>query len=54
MCAVIRLEGSTDIWRDASQCHNPTLWSDTLRRDGKLNAAGGTVRDLIMGSAENH
>ena len=31
-----------------------SAWRDTLRRDGKLNAAGGTVRDLIMGSAENH
>ncbi len=29
-------------------------WRATLQREGKLNAAGGTVRDLIMGSAETH
>jgi hypothetical protein len=29
-------------------------WRATLQREGKLNAAGGTVRDLIMGPAETH
>jgi len=29
-----------------------SAWRATLRREGKLNAAGGTVRDLIMGSVE--
>jgi hypothetical protein len=29
-------------------------WRATLQREGKLNAAGGTVGDLIIGSAETH
>ena len=27
-------------------------WRATLQREGKLNPAGGTVRDLIIGSAK--
>jgi hypothetical protein len=29
-----------------------SAWRATLQREGKLNAAGGTVADLIMGPAE--
>jgi len=28
-----------------------TAWRATLEREGKLNEAGGTVRDLVMGQA---
>lgn len=31
-----------------------SAWRATLEREGKLDAAGGTVRDLIMGSAQKH
>lgn len=27
-------------------------WRARLEREGKLNSSGGTVRDLVMGSAE--
>jgi hypothetical protein len=27
-----------------------TAWRDTLRREGKLNAETGSVRDLVLGS----
>jgi hypothetical protein len=29
-------------------------WRARLEREGKLNRSGGTVRDLVMGSAEAH
>ena len=29
-----------------------TAWRDRLKREGKYNAAGGTLRDLILGSPE--
>jgi hypothetical protein len=27
-------------------------WRDRLQREGKLNAAGGSVRDLVLGPAD--
>lgn len=27
-----------------------TAWRERLRREGKLNTAGGTIRDLILGA----
>jgi hypothetical protein len=27
-------------------------WRDKLEREGKLNPAGGSVKDLVLGSAE--
>jgi hypothetical protein len=27
-------------------------WRDRLEREGKLNRSGGTIRDLVLGSAE--
>jgi hypothetical protein len=29
-------------------------WRSRLEREGKLNPAGGTVRDLVLGQAEPH
>jgi hypothetical protein len=29
-----------------------TAWRATLEREGKLNAEGGSVRDLVLGPAE--
>jgi hypothetical protein len=29
-----------------------SAWRATLEREGKLNSSGGSVRDLVMGSAE--
>ena len=31
-----------------------SAWRARLEREGKLNASGGTLRDLVMGSAEVH
>ena len=28
-------------------------WRDRLRREGKLSTAGGSVRDLVLGSSES-
>jgi hypothetical protein len=30
-----------------------TAWRARLEREGKLNPAGGTVRDLVLGEAED-
>jgi hypothetical protein len=30
-----------------------TAWRDTLQREGKLNPEAGSVRDLVLGSAES-
>lgn len=30
-----------------------SAWRSTLEREGKLDSAGGSVRDLIMGPAES-
>ncbi|MBO0830356.1 MAG: hypothetical protein J2P28_00560 [Actinobacteria bacterium] len=30
----------------------PAAWRAKLAREGKLNRQGGTIRDLVMGSAE--
>jgi hypothetical protein len=30
----------------------PAAWRSRLEREGKLNPAGGTVRDLVLGQAE--
>ena len=27
-------------------------WRDRLRREGKLNSSGGSIRDLVMGPTE--
>jgi hypothetical protein len=27
-------------------------WRERLRREGKLNSSGGSIRDLVMGSTE--
>ena len=29
-----------------------SAWRDKLRREGKLNPAGGTIRDLVLGADE--
>ena len=31
-----------------------SAWRARLEREGKLNSSGGTIRDLIIGSAEVH
>ena len=28
-------------------------WKDRLRREGKLSTSGGSVRDLVLGPADN-
>jgi hypothetical protein len=28
-------------------------WRDRLRREGKLSTAGGSIRDLVLGSSES-
>ena len=33
----------------ASTADLATAWRDRLKREGKYNAAGGTLRDLVMG-----
>jgi hypothetical protein len=29
-------------------------WRERLRREGKLSTSGGSIRDLVLGPAENH
>jgi hypothetical protein len=29
-------------------------WRDRLAREGKLNTSGGSIRDLVLGSAPSH
>jgi hypothetical protein len=31
-----------------------TAWRNRLAREGKLNAEGGSVADLVLGRAESH
>jgi hypothetical protein len=31
-----------------------TAWRNRLAREGKLNAEGGSVADLVLGQAESH
>jgi hypothetical protein len=31
-----------------------SAWRARLQREGKLNRAGGSIRDLVLGSAEVH
>jgi hypothetical protein len=31
-----------------------SAWRARLRREGKLNRSGGSVRDLVLGPAESH
>jgi len=32
----------------------PSAWRARLQREGKLNSAGGSIRDLVLGPAERH
>lgn len=31
-----------------------TAWQERLRREGKLSAGGGSIRDLVLGKAQAH
>lgn len=39
---------------DTGEADLRAAWRARLEREGKLNPAGGTVRDLVLGSPEAH
>jgi len=55
--ANVGFDGLADAAAGAGQASGPggdlrAAWRDQLRREGKLNPEGGSVRDLVLGPAQ--
>lgn len=49
-CKKLKAVGFEGMVEDGGDLHS--AWRETLRREGKLHAGTGTVRDLVLGPAD--